>query len=151
MSILERIDTFSSKIQSTLPQELQPYFTRDNLQSFLRFIVIVLTYLLFRPHLETLIAKVSGRPDPRRAEVEARLEVLRKQKEQQEQGGEAGLTKSEIMMPQADGTMKKVGVVARNGKIVGLVKDENEKDPGEEKGKRTGKKSNQKKKNGKGN
>ncbi|KAJ4526256.1 hypothetical protein HRR83_001447 [Exophiala dermatitidis] len=139
-SILQRIDTLSSTIQSSLPENLQPYFTRANLQSFLRFIVIVLTYLLFRPHLESLIAKVSGRPDPKRAEVDARLEVLRRQKEQQEQGGEAGLTKSEIMMPQADGTMKKVGVVARNGKIVGLVKDED--NGGQQKGK--------KRKNGKG-
>ncbi|EHY59285.1 hypothetical protein ABEF95_014532 [Exophiala dermatitidis] len=146
-SILQRIDTLSSTFQSSLPENLQPYFTRANLQSFLRFIVIVLTYLLFRPHLESLIAKVSGRPDPKRAEVEARLEFLKQQKE-----GQSELTKSEIMMPQADGTMKKVGVVARNGKIVGLVQDENDKGTngeGKKSGQQKGKKS--KKAKGKGN
>lgn len=135
-ALLTRIETISTNIQSQLPPTLQPYATRDNLQSFLRFVVLIATYILFRPHLESLLRKISGKPDPRQAEIEARIEFLKKQQE--------GTVATTMVMPgsQAGGAARRnVKVVTRDGKIVGMVKEEDE----DEKGQKSGKKSKTKK------
>jgi hypothetical protein len=142
-ALLTYLDSLSSTIQSTIPPSLHPYLTRENLQSFLRIIVLLGTYLLFRPHLESLLRKISGKPDPRQAEIEARLEFLKKQQE--------GTVATTMVLPGEGGERREVKVLARGGKIVGFV---NEDEEGGEKGKggQNGKKgkSKGKGKNGKG-
>ncbi|KAL6251673.1 hypothetical protein RBB50_001883 [Rhinocladiella similis] len=71
-------------ITSSLPPQVQAYLTRANLQSILRIVVIIATYILFRPHLESLFRKITGTPDKRQEEIKARLEFLRQQKEKAE-------------------------------------------------------------------
>ncbi|EXJ94393.1 hypothetical protein A1O1_02787 [Capronia coronata CBS 617.96] len=140
--LLNRIETISTNIKSHLPPQFQPYLTHDNLQSFLRFIIVIAAYLLFRPHLESLFRKISGRKDPRQAEIEARIEFLKKQRE--------GTAVTSMVMPgaQAGGAAQRnVKVVTRNGKIVGMVNEDDGKG-GKKGGKGAGK---GKGKKGKGN
>ncbi|EXJ84687.1 hypothetical protein A1O3_05357 [Capronia epimyces CBS 606.96] len=137
-ALLTRVETISSTLHSQLPPHVQPYLTRENLQSFLRLVVLLATYLLFRPHLESLMRKISGKPDPRQAEIEARLAFLKKQRE--------GTVATTVVMPgtqPGDGAKRNTQVVARDGKIVGLVKPEEggQKSKGKNAGKNKSKKS----------
>ncbi|KIX00017.1 uncharacterized protein Z518_10944 [Rhinocladiella mackenziei CBS 650.93] len=82
LSILQsQLQSQFTQIYASLPEPLQLYFTRQNLQILLRVIIIISSYILFRPHLESLFRKVTGTPDPRQAEIEARLQLLRQQRE----------------------------------------------------------------------
>ena len=112
-ALLAQLDTLSDTFQSHLPPQLQPYFTRTNLQTILRVIVIISTFLLFQPQLDRLLRKVTGKPDPRQAEIDARLEFLKQQKEGGVLGG----------MPSAS-LGGKVPVVNKEGKIVKLITPE---------------------------
>ncbi|KAI1624435.1 hypothetical protein EDD37DRAFT_411456 [Exophiala viscosa] len=112
-ALLSQLDTLSDTFQSHLPPQLQPYFTRSNLQTILRVIVILSTFLLFQPQLDRLLRKLAGKPDPRQAEIDARLEFLKQQKEGGVLGG----------MPSAS-LGGRIPVVNREGKIVKLISPE---------------------------
>ncbi|KIV87201.1 hypothetical protein PV11_02763 [Exophiala sideris] len=112
-ALFSQLDTLSDTFQSHLPPQLQPYFTRSNLQTLLRIIVIISTFLLFQPQLDRLLRKIAGRPDPRQAEIDARLEFLKQQKE----GGVIG----GMPMPSFGG---KIPVVNKEGKVVKLISPE---------------------------
>lgn len=109
-ALLTHLDDLSATIQSSLPPQLAPYFTRANLQSILRLVVIISTYILFRPHVDRLIRKAYGTPDPRQDEIDARVEFLK----QQQQG-----------MTSVGG---KVPIVNKDGKIVKLINPEEAKE-----------------------
>ncbi|KAJ9622189.1 uncharacterized protein PV06_06452 [Exophiala oligosperma] len=96
-------------IKTSLPLQVQPYLTHTNLQSFLRIVVIIATYLLFRPHLESIFRKITGTPDKRQEEIKARLEFLQRQKE-----------KSEAMAMFGG----KIPVLNKEGKVLKLVTPE---------------------------
>ncbi|KAJ9613267.1 hypothetical protein H2200_003209 [Cladophialophora chaetospira] len=96
------LQPYLDSIHDSLPPQAQTYFTRQNIQLLLRSIVIISTYLLFRPQLERLFKKVTGTPDQREEELKARLEFLRQQKD----GESTGATPK-----------KSVGVVGKDGSV----------------------------------
>jgi len=104
-ALLDYVDSYLSIIHESLPPQLQLYFTRTNIQQILRVIVIISTYIMFKPHLESLYRTMTGKPDSRQEEIQARLEFLRKQKE----GGGAG------------GGPKNVGIVGNDGQVHRVV------------------------------
>ncbi len=114
-NLLDTLDTFLSDLHSSLPPALQAYFTRSNVQSLLRAIIILSTYLLFRPHLESLFRKITGTPDKRQEEIKARLEFLKQQKDG-----------NPNPQPNLDPAMfgGKIPLVNREGKIVKLLTPE---------------------------
>lgn len=119
-TLLTHVETLACQLRSHLPPAAQPYLTRDNVQGVLRVIVIAATYLLFRPHLEGLMRKMSGTPDPRRAEIEARREVLR----QYQQDPEEHQRRQQQRQVEVDvGGKKRMAVVGPDGKIIGLKDD----------------------------
>ncbi|OAP64785.1 hypothetical protein AYL99_00757 [Fonsecaea erecta] len=93
-------------LEPYLPPALQVYLTRQNLQTLLRVIVAISTYILFRPQLESLFRKMTGTPDRREEEARARMEYIRLQQERQQAA--AGLGKS-------------VGIIGKDGKIYQVV------------------------------
>ena len=97
--LLESIESNINTLRESLPPPLQAYFTRTNIQLLLRVIVIISTYILFRPHLESLFRKVTGTPDRKQEEIKARLEFLK----QQQDGG--------------SGMPKNVGMLGKDGKV----------------------------------
>ncbi|KIW12837.1 hypothetical protein PV08_08024 [Exophiala spinifera] len=106
--LLRRLDALVDSAASSLPPQAQAYLTRTNLQSFLRIVVIVATYLLFRPHLETLFRKITGTPDKRQEEIKARIEFLQQQQQQEAAAMFGG----------------KIPVLNKEGKILKLVTPE---------------------------
>ncbi|KEF54026.1 uncharacterized protein A1O9_09821 [Exophiala aquamarina CBS 119918] len=89
-SLEDSITLFLTQLFENLPPFVQtyllaisssPYLTRTNLQYSLRLIVIISTYLLFRPHLEALFRRATGTPDARREELQNRLKFLQDLKE----------------------------------------------------------------------
>ena len=90
--LISYLTTFYTWLHAILPPPVQaqldsltvtldPYMTRSNAQYMLRIVVIISTYLLFRPHLEALFRKASNTPDARQVELENRLQFLREVKE----------------------------------------------------------------------
>ncbi|KIW82053.1 hypothetical protein Z517_05080 [Fonsecaea pedrosoi CBS 271.37] len=94
-------------LEPYIPPALQAYFTRQNLQAVVRVIVGISTYILFRPHLESLFRKVTGTPDRREEEARVRVEYLRQQQE--------------AVAAVAGGQGKSVGIVGKDGKIYQVV------------------------------
>lgn len=108
--------------------------------------MIISTYILFRPHLEALLRKATGAPDPRATELENRLRFLQDLKDGkiQPQGGVEVVDGKVVVKPRAgavktpqksvaggsgSGTGKKKGT--GKGKVVKLVVpgDEDESTP----------------------
>jgi hypothetical protein len=120
-NLLDTLDTFLSSLHSSLPPLLQSYLTRPALQTLLRSIIILSTYLLFRPHLESLFRKITKTPDKRQEEIKARLEFLQQQKD-----GITGNPKPNpnnlSLGPNTFGG--KIPLVNREGKIVKLLTPE---------------------------
>lgn len=114
---LSNLTALPEQLYDAIPPSVQPFVTRQNLQNILRIVVIIATYLLFRPHLETLFRKASGFPDPRQAEIQARLEAL--------QTGEK-------ITPQTGRPkgVAGVGMVGSGGRVVKLVIPEGEEGEG---------------------
>lgn len=134
-TLLTHVETLASQLRSHLPPSTQPYLTRDNVQGLLRVIVIAATYILFRPHLEGLMRKMSGTPDPRRAEIEARMEVLRQHQQNPEEQQQQQQRQVEVNV----GGKKRIAVVGSDGKITGL-KDSDADGAGKRNGKEKKKK-----------
>ncbi|ETN41642.1 uncharacterized protein HMPREF1541_03578 [Cyphellophora europaea CBS 101466] len=60
------------------PRTIRAYLSDPKaFRNALRLIVIVAAYLLMRPHLETLLRKVSGAPERREEALKARVRELR--------------------------------------------------------------------------
>lgn len=149
------VTTYLTQLFQSLPESLQknlltiaasPHLSRTNLQYILRLIVIISTYILFRPHLEALLRKATGAPDPRATELENRLRFLQDLKDGkiQPQGGVEVVDGKVVVKPRAgavktpqksvaggsgSGTGKKKGT--GKGKVVKLVVpgDEDESTP----------------------
>ncbi|KIX92884.1 uncharacterized protein Z520_11360 [Fonsecaea multimorphosa CBS 102226] len=98
-------------LEPYLPPALQAYLTRQNLQTLLRVIVALSTYILFRPHLESLFRKMTGTPDRREEEARARMEFLRRQQQQQQQQPQTG----------GQGGNRSMGIVGKDGKVYQVV------------------------------
>jgi Protein trafficking PGA2 len=56
---------------------------KENLYNFLRLVMIVTTYLLFRPYLEQLFRKMSGAPNARQEQLRARVAAASERYENQ--------------------------------------------------------------------
>ncbi|EXJ55449.1 hypothetical protein A1O7_08376 [Cladophialophora yegresii CBS 114405] len=80
MSFFPNLAEYLDSLHDALPPSLQAYFTRQNIQLLLRVVVIISTYTLFRPHLESLFRKATGTPDQREEEIKARVEAARQQR-----------------------------------------------------------------------
>ncbi|KAK7905468.1 hypothetical protein LTR67_000190 [Exophiala xenobiotica] len=122
-NLLDTLDTFLSSLHSSLPPLLQSYLTRPALQTLLRSIIILSTYLLFRPHLESLFRKITKTPDKTQEEIKARLEFLQQQKD--------GITGNPKPNPNPNNLSLgpntfggKIPLVNREGKIVKLLTPE---------------------------
>lgn len=50
--------------------------TRENLQDLLRLIMVIATYLLFRPYLEQIFRRISGTPDRQQSQLQARVSAM---------------------------------------------------------------------------
>jgi hypothetical protein len=124
-----------SQLESLLlPASVQPYVTRDHVQTALRVVVIVATYLLFRPHLESLFRVMTGRKDPRQEEIQARLAFLNRQKQEFEQGRSAsgvgaGGGGQTVKLGQKIGAGQRVAMVGKDGKLVQLQPVESQTPP----------------------
>ncbi|ETI20998.1 hypothetical protein G647_07341 [Cladophialophora carrionii CBS 160.54] len=81
MSFFPNLAEHLDSLHDALPPSLQAYFTRQNIQLLLRVVVIISTYTLFRPHLESLFRKATGTPDQREEEIKARVELARQQRD----------------------------------------------------------------------
>ena len=58
-------------------------FVRDNLQNLLRLVMIIATYLLFRPYLSQFFRYISGAPDTKEEQMKARVAAMVEQQEKQ--------------------------------------------------------------------
>ena len=68
------------------PRNIRPYLhDPEGLRNVLRVVVVATVYLLFRPHLDRLIRKMSGAPDSRAEALKVRVAELRAR-----EGGGAG-------------------------------------------------------------
>ncbi|OCT44670.1 hypothetical protein CLCR_06405 [Cladophialophora carrionii] len=99
-NLAEHLDS----LHDALPPSLQAYFTRQNIQLLLRVVVIISTYTLFRPHLESLFRRATGTPDQREEEIKARVELARQQRERERRSA---------VPPGGVGAGATVGVVGR--------------------------------------
>ena len=106
------LNPYLDAVRDSLPPQVQVYFTRQNLQLLLRVIIIIASYTLFRPYLESLFRKVTGTPDQREEEIKARMEFLKQQRE----GGGAVPPRS-------------VGVVGKDGKVYKVPKTKKAEEP----------------------
>ncbi|KAK5059847.1 hypothetical protein LTR84_009730 [Exophiala bonariae] len=127
-------DNLPSSVQTHLLNvAASPHLSRTNLQYILRLIVIISTYILFRPHLEALLRKATGAPDPRATELENRLRFLQDLKDGkiQPQGGVEVVDGKVVLKPRAPAgagvmkTLEKSGASKKKGtgkgKVVKLV------------------------------
>jgi len=123
------ITEFLATLLQSLPPAVQsyllsiqssPYLTRSNLQYALRLIVIISTYLLFRPHLEALFRRATGTPDARREELQNRLKFLQDLKEGKikPQGGVEVVDGKVVLRPNP---VRKDAKGTGKGKVVKLV------------------------------
>lgn len=101
-----------------------PYMTRDNLQFGMRIVVILLTFLLFRPHLESLYRTLTNNPDPRTVELQNRLRFLQDLKDGKvkPQGGVQVVDGKVVLKPHPSPTAQGIqNAKAGKGKVVRLV------------------------------
>lgn len=143
-AVIETLSTLESTLTialtrtfHTLPESVQtqlvtvassPHLSRTNLLYILRLVVIIATYILFRPHLEALLRRATGAPDPRKTELENRLRFLQDLKDGkiQPQGGVEVIDGKVVVKPRS-------GVNAPKGAAAEMVT------PGKEKKKGRGK------------
>lgn len=133
-----QIETLLTRIYTSLPPAIQqtltttqarihesPYLTRTNIQFSLRIVVVIMTLLLFRPHLETLYRNLTNTPDPRKVELENRLRFLQDLKDGKvkPQGGVEIVDGKVVLKPHPKPTAqgKKNAKVGGKGKVVKLV------------------------------
>jgi hypothetical protein len=109
------LSEYLDSVHDALPPYLQAYFTRQNIQLLIRVVVIISTYTLFRPHLESLFRKATGAPDRREEEIKARMASLKQQRE----GGGAGSSASP--RGAAAGAGVGVGMVGQQGTVYRVV------------------------------
>ncbi|KIW63954.1 hypothetical protein PV04_08915 [Phialophora macrospora] len=113
-SFFPNLSEYLDSVHDALPPYLQAYFTRQNIQLLLRVVVIISTYTLFRPHLESLFRKATGTPDRREEEIKARMAAL---KQQREGGGgsSAPQPRAGVGMVRQQGTVYRVVPPAQGG------------------------------------
>jgi hypothetical protein len=116
-SFFPNLSEYLDSVHDALPPYLQAYFTRQNIQLLIRVVVIISTYTLFRPHLESLFRKATGAPDRREEEIKARMASLKQQRE----GGGAGSSASPRGAAAGTGAGAGVGMVGQQGTVYRVV------------------------------
>lgn len=134
-AVIETLSTLESTLTialtrtfHTLPESLQtqlvtiassPHLSRTNLLYVLRLIVIIATYILFRPHLEALLRRATGAPDPRKTELENRLRFLRDLKDGkiQPQGGVEVIDGKVVVKPRSGVNVPKGATASAAGAV----------------------------------
>ncbi|RVX67605.1 hypothetical protein B0A52_08134 [Exophiala mesophila] len=117
-SLQETLDRIQTQVSES------PYMTRSNLQFGMRIVVVLLTFLLFRPHLETLYRKLTNNPDPRTVELQNRLRFLQDLKEGKiaPQGGVQVVDGKVVLKPHPPPTAQGIqNAKSGKGKVVKLM------------------------------
>lgn len=123
-SLQEQVDRMYTQVSES------PYMTRDNLQFGMRIVVVLLTFLLFRPHLESLYRTLTNNPDPRTVELQNRLRFLQDLKDGKvkPQGGVQVVDGKVVLKPHPPPTAQGIqNAKSGKGKVVKLmVPDDNQ-------------------------
>jgi Protein trafficking PGA2 len=64
-----------------MPNSLSELADPATLRSLLRLVLIIGTYLLFRPYVDQIFRRISGAPDTRQEQLKARLAAMHEEQE----------------------------------------------------------------------